>query len=195
MSTAPIGPPSGASVPPQPPPPKRNDAVLWILAIVGGGFVVLVLGGLLLASMFIRHVHVNQTGSQVEIETPAGALRVNGDQAHATGLPVYPGAKQDKSEGSTVELSAISGAGLGLAAEKYATSDDLDEVSEWYKQQLGPGYKREEHGSATHREHVSSDADVAYVYEKGDTTRLVALTKKSGGVEIELLRIGKKEVQ
>ena len=34
-----------------------------------------------------------------------------------------------------------------------------------------------------------------YVYEKGDTTRLVALTKKPGGVEIQLLRIGKKEVQ
>jgi len=169
--------------------------VLWLLAIVGGGFVVLVLGGLLVASMFLRHVHVSQTGKQVEIETPAGALRVNGDQVHATGLPVYPGAQPDKSEGSTVELSAISGAGLGLATEKYVTSDDLDEVSEWYKQQLGPSYKREEHGSATHRQHVSSDADVAYVYEKGDTTRLVALTKKSAGVEIELLRVGKKEVQ
>jgi hypothetical protein len=195
MSTAPIGPPSGASVPPQPPPPKRNDALLWILAIVGGGFVVLVLGGLLLVSMFIRRVHVSQTGKQVEIETPAGALRVNGDQVHSTGLPVYPGAKQDKSEGSTIELSAISGAGLGLAAEKYITSDDLDQVSEWYQQQLGPSYKREEHGSAMHREHVSSDADVAYVYEKGDTTRLVALTKKPDGVDIQLLRIGKKEVQ
>ncbi len=145
--------------------------------------------------MFIRHVHVNQTGKQVEIETPAGALRVNGDQAHATGLPVYPGAQPDKSEGSTVELSAISGAGLGLATEKYVTPDDLNDVSEWYKQQLGPSYKREDHASATHREHVSSDADVAYVYEKGDTTRLVALTKKTEGVEIELLRIGKKEVQ
>src|SRR5579864_1656371 len=149
MSTAPIGPPSGASVPPQPPPPKRNDAVLWILAIVCGGFVVLVLGGLLVASMFIRHVHVSQTGKQVEIETPAGALRVNGDQAHATGLPVYPGAKQDKSEGSAVELSASSGAGLGLAAEKYITTDDLDRVSEWYRQNLGPSYQREDRGSAT----------------------------------------------
>lgn len=195
MSTAPIGPPSGAPVPPQPSPPRRNDAVLWILAIVGGGFVVLVLGGLLVASIFFRHVHVNQNGKQVEIETPAGALRVNGDQPHPTGLPVYPGAQPDKSEGATVELSAISGAGLGLATEKYVTSDDLDEVSDWYKQQLGPSYKREDHGSTTHRQHVSSDADVAYVYEKGDNTRLVALTKKPDGVEIELLRIGKKEVQ
>jgi hypothetical protein len=195
MSTAPSGPPSSTSIPPQPPPPKRNDAVLWILAIVGGGFVVLVLGGLLLGSMFIRRVHISQTGKQVEIETPAGALSVNGDQLHSTGLPVYPGAQADKSEGSTIELSATSGAALGLAAEKYVTSDDLDEVSSWYQQNLGPGYKREDHGSATHRQRVNSDADVAYVYEKGDTTRLVALTKKPDGVEIELLRIGKKEVQ
>lgn len=195
MSTAPIGPPRNAPGPPQPPSPRCNDAVLWILAIVGGGFVVLILGGLLVASILIRHVHVNQSGKQVEIETPAGALRVNGDQLHPTGLPVYPGAQPDKSEGSTIELSAISGAGLGIATEKYVTSDDLDEVSAWYQQQLGPSYQREEHGSATHRQHVSSDADVAYVYEKGDTTRLVALTKKADGVEIELLRIGKKEVQ
>jgi hypothetical protein len=194
MSTA----PTGAPVPPQPPheqPPKRNDAVLWIIAIVAGGFVVLVLCGLLLAGMFIRRVHVNDSGKQVEIETPAGSLRVNNEQLHATGLPVYPGAESVKSEGANVELSAATGTALGIAAEKYKTSDDLDQVSEWYQQKLGQGYKREEHGSAGHREHVSSDADVAFVYEKGDTNRIVALRKKSDGVEIELLSIGKKEVQ
>jgi hypothetical protein len=194
MSTAPGGAPTGAPVPPQQP-PKRNDAVLWIIAIVAGGFVVLVLGGLLVASMFIRRVHVNDSGKQVEIETPAGSLRVNGEQVHSTGLPVYPGAEPVKSEGAALELSAATGAALGIATEKYSTSDDLDQVSAWYQQKLGPGYKREEHGSAGHREHVSSDADVAFVYEKGDTNRIVALRKKSEGVEIELLSIGKKEVQ
>ena len=94
MSTAPIGPPSGAPVPPQTPPRKRNDAVLWILAIVGGGFVVLILAGLLVASIFIRRVHVSDAGKQVEIETPAGALRVQGDQPRSTGLPIYPGRNQ-----------------------------------------------------------------------------------------------------
>jgi hypothetical protein len=189
MSTAPIGPPIGAPVPPQPPPPKRNDAVLWILAIVGGGFVVLVLGGLLLASLFIRHVHVSDTGKQ------AGALRVNNDRLHSTGLPVYPDAKRIESEGSGVELSAPGGAGLAIATEKYMASDDLDQVSKWYQQHLGPGYEREEHGSGAHRDHVSSSADVAFVYEKGDNVRVVALTKKSDGVEIELVRIGTREVQ
>jgi hypothetical protein len=195
MSTAPTGPPIGAPVPPQPSSPKRNDAVLWILAIVGGGFVVLVLGGLLLASLFIRRVHVSDSGKQVEIETPAGALRVNNDRLHSTGLPVYPDAKRIESEGSGVELSAPGGAGLAIATEKYTVSDDLAQVSQWYQQHLGPGYEREEHGSGAHRKHVNSSADVAYVYEKGDNVRVVALTKKSDGVEIELVRIGKREVQ
>ena len=146
MSTAPTGPPIGAPVPPQPSSPKRNDAVLWILAIVGGGFVVLVIGGLLLASLFIHHVHVSDTGKQVEIETPAGALRVNNDRLHSTGLPVYHDAKRIESEGSGVELSAPGGAGLAIATEKYMASDDLDQVSQWYQQHLGPGYEREEHG-------------------------------------------------
>jgi len=195
MSTASSGPPPGAPFPPQQPPPKRNDAVVWILAIVGGGLVVLVLGGVLLASLFIRRVHVSETGKQVEIETPAGALRVEGDQPHSTGLPVYPGSKPLESQGSGVELSAPSGAALGIATEKYKTPASLDEVTAWYAQKLGPGYEREDHGSGSHREHVSSDADVAYVYEKGDNVRVVGLTKKSDGVEIELVRIGKKEVQ
>jgi hypothetical protein len=195
MSTAPSGAPFGAPVPPQQPPPRRNDALLWILAIVGGGFVVLVLGGLLVASLFIRKVHVSETGNQVEIETPAGALRVNSDQLHSTGLPVYPGAKEVKSEGAAVELSAASGAGLGIATEKYIASGDLDAVSQWYTQKLGSSYERSDKGSSAHREHVSSDADVAYIYQKGDNTRIVALTRKSNGVEIELVRIGKKEVQ
>lgn len=191
MSTAPLGSP----VPPQQPPRKGNNAVLWILVIVGGGFVILVVGGLLIAGMFIKHVRVNESGQRVEIETPAGSLRVNGDQIHATGLPVYPGAKPLKSQGSNVEFSADSGAGMGLATEKYTTPDDLDQVTEWYKQRLGPGYQREERSSGNHRDHVNSSADVAYVYEKGDNVRVVALTKKSDGIEIELVRVGKKEVQ
>ena len=192
---APGIPPAGGAFPPQQTPPKRNDAVLWILAIVGGGFVVLVLGGLLLASMFIRRVHVSQTGKQVEIETPAGALRVDSEQPHPTGLPVYPGAKRLESEGAGLELSAPSGAALGISTEKYKASADLDETSKWYAQKLGPSYEREDHGSGAHHQHVSSDADIAYVYEKGDNVRVVSLTKKSDGVEIELVRIGKKEVQ
>ena len=131
----------------------------------------------------------------IEIETPAGSLRVNGDQLHATGLPVYPGAKPMKSQGSNVEFAADSGAGIGISNEKYITLGDLDVVSAWYQQRLGAGYQREEKGSGNHRDHVSSDADVAYVYEKGDNVRVVALTKKSNGIEIELVRIGKKEVQ
>jgi hypothetical protein len=192
MSTTPIGTPTPQQLTTR----KRNNAILWILAIVAGGFVILVIGSLIIAGMFVRHVRVDNSGKQVEIETPAGSLRVNGDQAHATGLPVYPGAQPLKSEGgANVEFSAQSGAGMGLANEKYSTSDDLDEVSDWYKQRLGPGYKREDRSTAKRSDQVSSNADVAYVYEKGDNVRVVALTKKSDGIEIELVRIGKKEVQ
>jgi len=200
MSTTsgpPIAPPSGTPIPPPQPSPKRNDAVLWILAIVGGGFVVLVLGGLLVASMFIHRVHVSENGKQVEIETAAGAVRVHGDQPHSSGLPVYPGAQRVESEGAGVELTAPGGAALGIASEKYKTSDDLSDVAQWYGDKLGPTYKREEHTSKAHhdREHVSSSADISFSYEKGDTSRVVALTKKSDYVEIELVSVGKKEVQ
>jgi hypothetical protein len=38
-------------------------------------------------------------------------------------------------------------------------------------------------------------ADVVYVNDSGDGARVVALTARSPGVEISLVRAGKKEVQ
>jgi hypothetical protein len=190
-----------SSAPAPTPPRKPNNAVWWILGIVGGGIVILIFFGLLLAGLFVRHLHVDENGKKVEIETPVGAVRVNaGENVHETGLPVYPGAQAAADEGANVDLESPQGAGLAIAAEKYSTADDLDKVSAWYAQKLGPGYRREEHGFRIPHGRVgaSSDADVAFVNDDGkrdNGARIVALTRKYGGVEIELVRVGKKEVQ
>ena len=189
---------SGAPMPP--PPPRPKNAVVWILAIIGAGFVATVLFGFLFTSIFIRHLHVDETGKKVEIETPAGAIRVNSEDKRSTGLPVYPGARPVSDESSSVDLELPVGAGVGIATEKYSTHDSLDKVTEWYAQKLGSAYHREDHGSVLHVGHANatSDADVAFINdngERGNGARVVALTRKSRGVEIELVRVGKKEVQ
>jgi hypothetical protein len=180
---------------------KNNQVVWWILGIVGGGIALMVVLGLMVAGVVMHHVKVRENAGKVEIETPVGAIRVNSDDAHPTGLPVYPGATKVKSEGAAVELSAKDGGAVGIATEKYESSDNLEKVSAWYAQKLGPSYKREKHHEGSHegfhnpRGFNTNDADVVYVNDTGDGARVIALKNESSGVEIMLLRAGKKEIQ
>lgn len=183
---------------------KNNQVVWWILGIVGGGIALMVMLGLVVASVVMHHVKVRENAGKVEIETPVGAVRVNSgdsDDAHSTGLPIYPGAIKVKSEGATVELSAKDGGAVGIATEKYTTPDNLEKVSAWYTQKLGPSYKREKphegsHGGSHDERGVNTgDADIVYVNDSGDGARVVALKDGSSSVEIRLLRAGKKEIQ
>lgn len=192
MSSASGRPP--AAIPPQ---RRSNNAVWWILGIVAGGIVIMVLFGLALAGLFIRNLRVHHQGNNVEIQTPVGAIKVNKDVPRATGLPVYPGAASaGNDKNAKVELSDGDG-GVGIAVEHFTTSDNLDEVDAWYGHRLGSSFRREEKLSShpIHGVAVDSDTDIAFVDDHGDGARVVALTKKSEGVDIVLFRAGKKEAQ
>jgi hypothetical protein len=192
---------SASGRPPVAVPPQRNNsstAVWWILGIVAGGIVVMVIFGLVLAGLFVHNLRVHQEGKDVEIQSPVGSIKVNQSGARSSGLPVYPGAKTSSdNDNANVELSAGNGGGFALAVEKYDTSDDLERVTGWYAQHLGPDFHREKHGSTTkiHGVDAASDADVAFVDDHGNGARVIALTRKSDHVEIALVRVGAKETQ
>ena len=115
MSSAPVQPP----VQPPAPPPDRNNAVWWILGIIGGGIVLMGILGLAVVSMFLRRVNIHDAGNRVDIQTPVGEIKVNGDEMHPTGLPVYPGAtKSGDSKGGSADIS-FGSEGVGLAVEAY----------------------------------------------------------------------------
>jgi hypothetical protein len=192
---------SASGRPPAAIPPQRqrrsNNAVWWILGIVAGGIVVMVLFGLALAGLFIRNLRVHNQGNNVEIQTPVGAIKVNKDAPRPSGLPVYPGANTTGNDNNAkVELSNDEGA-LGIAVEHFATSDSLDQVDTWYAHRLGPSFRREQDVShhPIHGVTVDSDTDITFVDDHGDGERVVALTKKTDGVDIVLFRAGKKEAQ
>jgi len=189
---------STAPVPAAPQPPRKsNNAVWWILGILGGGFAILILLGLVVAAMFIRHVRVNEAGKKVEIETPVGSLELKSGDERSTGLPIYPGATPEKSDNANIQVSLPQGQSVGVATEKYLTLDDLEKVTAWYVKRLGSSFRREEHGYVAHSSvHTEvNDADVAFVSETSEGARVVALKKTDAGVEISLLRAGKREVQ
>jgi hypothetical protein len=184
------------------PPRRDNNAVWWILGIVVGGILLLVVFGLALAGMFLHHVRLRSNDKNVDLQTPVGEFKVNTDGSHHTGLPLYPGAtlvEKDKSNGNAnIELS-FNDKGVGLAVETYHTDDDLDEVAAWYQKQLGANFRKESPRDLKHSDddNVSFDskADVAFVDDKGNHARVVALTKEDDGVKINLVHVGKRETQ
>ncbi len=188
---------SASGRPPAAIPPKRRDStttVWWILGIVAGGIVVMVVFGLALAGVLIHNLHVRNQGQNVEIQTPVGGIKV-GHEA-TVNLPVYPGSESADSHNANVELSA-GDEGFAIAVEKYQTTDGLGKVSSWYKQRLGSSFRLEKRGSygKIHDVDATSDADLAFVDDRGDGARIVALTSKDNCVEIALVRVGKKETQ
>jgi hypothetical protein len=188
---------------PVPPPQRSNNALWWILGILGACFLVLVLGSVLIGLFVARQVHIHQAGNKVEIQTPMGAIKVNGDK-HSVGLPVYPGAASADNNNGNVEINALSQA-VGIAIEKYTTPDPLDKVQDWYRKRLGPDFDFEQghsHSSTDFNNHWNkkgsinfNDADGAFVNKMNDGARVVALKRTADGTEIQLLRVGKKELQ
>ncbi len=180
------------------PPRRDNNAVWWILGIVAGGIMLMVVFGLALAGMFLHRVHLHSSEKNVDVQTPVGEFKVDTDSSHHTGLPLYPGATlSDNNNGNAhVELS-FDDNGVGLAVETYKTDDSLDDVSAWYQKQLGPSFRREtpKANGMPHHTNVDSNADIAYVDDKGNGARVVALTQEDHGVKINLVRVGKRETQ
>ncbi len=180
------------------PPRRDNNAVWWILGIVAGGIVIMIIFGLALAGMFLHRVHVNGSENKVDIQTPVGELKVDTDSAHSTGLPVYPGADRsdEKNKNAHIELNA-GDTGVGLAVENYTTDDSLDDVTAWYQKHLSPSFRREnpQRVKFERDDEMDHHADVAFVDDRGNGARVVALTKKGDGVAISLVRAGKRETQ
>jgi hypothetical protein len=184
---------------PQPAPRKPSNAIWWVLGIIGACIVLVMIAGLVVVSALVHRVKVNARDNKVEIETPVGSLKMNQDSAHATGLPVYPGASPEKSQGANFEVSA-NGKSAGLAVEKYSSDDPRETVQAWYANRLGPDFKMsvEKKGNSDEIPGVPvkmNTDDVAFVNDRGDGAKVVALTRHGEGTDITLVRVGKKEAQ
>ncbi len=184
------------STAPMPPTPQKGGNWLWwILGFAGAAVILFIVGGLLIAGLIVRNVRVGHKEQRVEVRTPVGDFSVASTPAKDVGLPVYPGAMPVES-GKNVELGLPDEQGIGIAAAKYRSSDPVDKVDAWYRAHLGPGFRREtgdKNGNI--RVHGIMTEGVAYVAEKGDDVRVVAISNKSGEVELALLRIGKRVAQ
>jgi hypothetical protein len=159
--------------------------------------VFVVLAILMVGAYFARRVHIHKTADEVEIQTPAGALRVN-KGGHETGLPVYPGAVTSSAQNGNFEFNGADQNKVGLAVEHYRSPDPLEKVQEWYRNRLGSGF-HEEHGRADDPDDSGIHIDingrhhVAFVQNLNEGARTVALKRDGDGTQIDLVWAGKRQ--
>jgi hypothetical protein len=155
------------------------------------GFGVLLGGGLLMASRVINALGVRAGSDKTTVRTPLGEFRVEKAKDVGPGLPVYPAA--------TLVLPGSAAAHLPLnddqpqvIASTYHTNSSREYVANWYLEHLSPEFTRQDSGPKklpdAFRDSQISDADIAFVGERGDQVRVVALALDDMGTKITLLR-------
>jgi hypothetical protein len=183
----------------KPAPLKSSSSIwLWIIGLVVAGTLILGLGALFVTRFLVQRVAISRGGESVEINTPVGSVKATKDESADLGLPIYPGAKQAQASGS-VELGAPDEEAVSLTSAHFRTIDPIEKVDSWYREQLSADFKREGPGVMNRKKNISGilvkSDDIAFVSEKDDLVRVVALQKGLNGVEIALLRIGKPAAQ
>jgi hypothetical protein len=128
---------------------------------------------------------------EILIKTPWGGL-----EAAATpdpsrlGLPVYPGARFMKDEGSdslSFDLSVKGKPDVHFLVGKFETTDGIEKVRDFYRKKLGK--------DVTKFIEKTDEGGMAFEMKGKSESKFVQLKSASGGTQIDLLRLEGIEIQ
>jgi hypothetical protein len=168
-----------------------SKSLLFMMIAMTCGFCVMLGVGLLMASRVIGALGLRAGSDKTTVRTPLGEFRVEKAKEVGPGLPVYPA--------STLVLPGAAAAHPPsnddqpqVIASTYHTNSSREYVATWYVEHLSPEFVRQDAGSkklpeAFRDSHISDD-DIAFVGERGEQVRVVALTVDDMGTKITLLR-------
>jgi len=173
--------------------PRNNSRSGGVLA--GVLVAVLVLAALAVFGVFMAgiyladNIHVEKSrganGDTVRVETPIGSMRV---QEHRKldpkliGVPVYPGAIREDSDGRGASIDFSSDSGhkeFTVLVAEYSTDGSFDKVKDFYHRELP-------HWMISHSHHGGLKME----YTEDGYRRIVAITEKHGRTRIALASVG-----
>jgi hypothetical protein len=173
---------------------SSSKSLMWMMIGLFIGLAVLLAGGLFLASRVVRSMGLSAASARDTVRTRGGSFRLEKETDVGPGLPLYPRSSlvvpDDDSAGA-----AIKQAQNGIQTSTYHTTDTRDFVDEWYSKHLSPEFTRRDAGDKTvpaiFNDARVSDSDIAFVAEREQMVRIVALSLDSGGTKISLIRFSK----
>ena len=167
-----------------------SQNLLFMMIAMTIGFCVLLGGGLVMASRVITAMGLRAGSDRATVRTPIGEFRFEKAKEVGPGLPVYPAASLVL-PGAAAHLPANDDQPQVIAST-YHTNSSREYVATWYFEHLSPEFVRQDPGPKklpeVLRDSHIADEDIAFVGERGDQVRLVALTVDDTGTKITLLR-------
>jgi hypothetical protein len=173
---------------------SSSKSLMWMMIGLFVGLAILLAGGLFLASRVVRSLGLSAASAKDTVRTPGGSFRLEKETEVGPGLPVYPRSSLVVPDDDTA-AAAIKQAQNGIQISTYHTTDMRDFVDEWYGKHLSPEFARRDAGAkpvpAIFGDANVADNDIAFVAERDQMVRIVALSLDSGGTKISLIRFSK----
>src|SRR5580704_12735648 len=173
---------------------SSSKSLMWMMISLYTGLALLLAGGLFVASKVVRSMGLTAANAVNTVRTSGGSLRLEKEGEIGPGLPVYPRSSLVVPDDSTT-ATAVKQAQNGIETSTYHTTDTRDFVDEWYGKHLSGEFSRRDAGArpvpAIFNDARVSDSDIAFVAEREQMVRIVALSLDSGGTKISLIRFKK----
>jgi hypothetical protein len=175
-----------------------SKSLMWMMIAFFAGLAVLVGGGMLLASRISKVAGISASMSKDTRRTPGGSFRLEKESAVGPGLPVYPHSSLIV-PGENQVAEALQNSRKGIEEVNYHTNDTRNSVDEWYAKHLSTEFQRHDAGEKPLPEVFQntrvSDSDIAFMAQRGQQVRIVALSLDTGGTKIALIRLDKAAEQ
>src|SRR6267154_1273887 len=170
---------------------SSSKSLLFMMIAMACGFSILLGGALLMTSRVINALGLRAGSDKTTVRTPLGEFRVEKAREVGPGLPVYPAAALVL-RGSADAHVPLDDDRPQVMASTYRSNASREFVANWYLEHLSPEFARQDSGpkklpEALRDAHISDD-DIAFVGERGDQIRVVALALDEMGTKITLLR-------
>jgi len=172
---------------------SSSKSLMWMMIGLFTGLAILLAGGLFVASRVVGSMGLSAASAKDTVRTPGGSFRLERETEVGPGLPVYPRSSLIVPDDAAA-AAAVKQAQSGIETSTYHTNDTRDFVDEWYSKHLSPEFTRrdgEKPVPAIFGEARVSDTDIAFVAEREQMVRIVALSVDSGGTRISLLRFSR----
>ncbi|HYL85294.1 MAG TPA: hypothetical protein VE263_13745 [Candidatus Angelobacter sp.] len=179
---------------------SSSKSLLFMMAAMTCGVCVLLGGGLMMASRVIHALALRSSTDKSTVRTPLGDYRLEKAAQVGPGLPVYPQASLMLPGTEAARVSEQNTDQPQVVSSVYHTNSSREYVANWYAEHLSPEFARQDAGPKklpdSFRSASVSDDDIAFVGERGDQIRVVALANDEGGggTKITLLRSAKPAV-
>ena len=174
---------------------SSSKSLMWMMIALFAGLAVLLGAGLFVASRAIRSMGLSAAAAQDAIRTPGGTFRLEKETEVGPGLPVYPRSSL-LVPGEDAAAAEIKQVQKGIEVSEYHSGDAREFVDKWYAEHLSPEFARHDAGdktvAAAYSDARVSEGDIAFVAEREQKVRIVALSMEGAGTKISLIRFTKE---